>query len=83
MNDKVHGKPIIELPTPHHNDLKLEFSQGVEILYRAVESRFRDLTMKELEKGDPQYSMTYQIVRILRLRQLVYSGYCSNQLADI
>lgn len=41
MKDKIFGRPIIELPTPHPFLMFIRFSQEETVLYRALEEKFR------------------------------------------
>ncbi|KAL2075494.1 hypothetical protein VTL71DRAFT_437 [Oculimacula yallundae] len=40
MEDKFLGRPLVDLPRPHHNDLPLDFSQEEGIIYRAMEAKY-------------------------------------------
>ncbi|ATZ55037.1 hypothetical protein BCIN_11g03390 [Botrytis cinerea B05.10] len=69
MTDKILGREIVELPPfTKKNDLIL-FNQATEILYQAVEQRFRELVTEAFKNDDPRKKMQYSIVALLRLRQ--------------
>ncbi|TEY61183.1 hypothetical protein BOTCAL_0173g00160 [Botryotinia calthae] len=69
MTDKILGREIVELPPFKKKNNLIFFNQATEILYRAVEQRFRDLVKEAFQDDDPRKMMQYSIVAILRLRQ--------------
>ncbi|KAF7860763.1 hypothetical protein EAF04_008281 [Stromatinia cepivora] len=69
MTDRILGKEIVELPPFTRKNNLISFNQATEVLYRAVEERFRDLVRKALDNDDPRKKMQYSIVAVLRLRQ--------------
>ncbi|TGO21294.1 hypothetical protein BPAE_0228g00080 [Botrytis paeoniae] len=69
MTDKILGREIVELPPFTKKNNLILFNQATEILYRAVEQRFRDLVKEAFQKDDPRKKMQYSIIAVLRLRQ--------------
>ncbi|KAA8566852.1 hypothetical protein EYC84_009951 [Monilinia fructicola] len=71
MNDRVLGKEIVKLPPFTKKNNLICFNKATEILYQAVEERFRGLIVQGLEDEDPRKNMQYSIVAVLRLRQFI------------
>ncbi|KAJ8061259.1 hypothetical protein OCU04_010327 [Sclerotinia nivalis] len=74
MQAQILGKELITLPTPHRENSTESFRLATRNLYRAVESKFREIIMQqEFKDDDPRKKMKYLIVMILRLRQFTAS----------
>ncbi|KAF7928190.1 hypothetical protein EAE99_004948 [Botrytis elliptica] len=74
MQDRILGKELITLPTPHKENPTELFRLATRNLYRAIEAKFREIiAQQEFEDSDPRKKMKYLIVMILRLRQFTAS----------
>ncbi|TGO83689.1 hypothetical protein BPOR_0607g00050 [Botrytis porri] len=69
MTDRILGREVVEIPPFTKKNNLIMFNQATEILYRAVEQRFRDLVKEAFQNDDPRKKMQYSIVAVLRLRQ--------------
>lgn len=72
MQSRILGHEIVKLPTPHREDVTIEFDPVTEVLYRAVEHKFRELIKKRnspYADADPRKRLRYAIIMTLRLRQ--------------
>ncbi|PQE17636.1 hypothetical protein CJF31_00007763 [Rutstroemia sp. NJR-2017a BVV2] len=76
MQSRIMDKEIVTLPNPHRKDVTIEFDPVTEVLYRAVERKFRELIKTKNSsdsKADPRKKLKYIIIMILRLRQFTAS----------
>jgi hypothetical protein len=72
MQSRIMDREIVTLPTPHRKDVTIEFDPVTEVLYQAVEQKFRELIQKKNcsdSKTDPRTKLKYAIIMTLRLRQ--------------
>ena len=42
LRDRIFGRPIVNLPKPHHTIERLEFTEEERAFYDILEERFRD-----------------------------------------
>jgi len=71
MSNKFMGRSLVTLPNVHENILRVDFTAQEQVLYRAVEDRFRELLNEELADGDKLNNMKIMVVQLVRLRQSV------------
>ena len=72
MQSRIMDKEIVTLPNPHRKDVTIEFDPVTEVLYHAVERKFRELIKRKrssFSMDDPRRKLRYVIIMILRLRQ--------------
>jgi hypothetical protein len=72
MQSRIMGNQIVTLPKPHRKDVTIEFDPITEVLYQAVEKKFRELIQEKnssYSKSDPRRKLKYAIIMTLRLRQ--------------
>jgi SNF2 family DNA or RNA helicase len=71
MSDTFMGRPIVDLPAPTEQNLKIRFDAEEEVLYKAFEQRLAKSSLDQLEKGDERRNLKCLLVRLTRLRQFV------------
>jgi hypothetical protein len=69
LQDKIFGRPLVDLKEPHNHLWKLHFTAEERILYRAVEQRFREMINEWFADGDKKKNLTYFVLQLTRLRQ--------------
>ena len=69
LEDRIFGRPLVDLKKPHNHLWMLHFTAEERILYRAVEQRFREMINEWFADGDKKKNLTYFVVQVTRLRQ--------------
>jgi hypothetical protein len=69
LEDKIFGRPLVDLKQPHNHLWMVHFTAEERILYRAVEQRFREMINEWFKDGDKAKNLTYLVVQLTRLRQ--------------
>lgn len=72
MEDTILGRPIVEIPLPIDQVVRLSFSPEEQILYRAFEDRLREFLNAHFADDDERKSLSYVLPQITRLRQSVH-----------
>jgi len=68
---KILRRRLMKLSKIHNYAWEVNFTTHKRFLYRAVEGRFRQLFNANLKERDPRKNLTYLVVQLTWLRQLV------------